>query len=102
VFEDAVAGVEAAKAAGMACVAVRFVGHHSADAPSQGGTDRVVESLERSIPIARRMTQYDGGMDTATPNAADGRHRTVIGEYIRSSRAYCGGKAAHQRAPNQS
>src|SRR5262245_23354266 len=28
VFEDAVAGVEAAKAGGMACVAVTFVGHH--------------------------------------------------------------------------
>jgi beta-phosphoglucomutase len=45
VFEDAVAGVEAAKAAGMKCVAVRFVGHHSDEALRAAGADRVVESL---------------------------------------------------------
>lgn len=52
VFEDAVAGVEAAKAAGMACVAVRFVGHHAADALRSAGADRVVESLEEVDPAA--------------------------------------------------
>ena len=31
VLEDAVAGVEAAKAGGMKCVAVTFVGHHPAE-----------------------------------------------------------------------
>jgi beta-phosphoglucomutase len=46
VFEDAPAGVEAAKAGGMKCVAVRFVGHHSADKLAQAGADRVVASLE--------------------------------------------------------
>ncbi len=46
VFEDAVAGVQAAKAGGMKCVAVRFVGHHSAEALHNAGADRVVESLE--------------------------------------------------------
>jgi beta-phosphoglucomutase len=50
VFEDAVAGVAAAKAAGMVCVAVRFVGHHPADALRAAGADRVVESLEDLDP----------------------------------------------------
>lgn len=45
VFEDAVAGVQAAKAGGMVCVAVRFVGHHSAEALDKAGADRVVECL---------------------------------------------------------
>jgi beta-phosphoglucomutase len=46
VFEDAVAGVEAAKAGGMCCVAVTFVGHHSADKFRAAGADLVVASLE--------------------------------------------------------
>jgi beta-phosphoglucomutase len=46
VFEDAPAGVAAAKAGGMKCIAVRFAGHHSADKLAQAGGDRVVASLE--------------------------------------------------------
>jgi beta-phosphoglucomutase len=46
VIEDAVAGVQAAKAAGMRCIAARFGGHHSEAALSQAGADLVVESLE--------------------------------------------------------
>jgi beta-phosphoglucomutase len=45
VFEDAVAGVEAARAAGMKCVAVTSVGHHSPDALRTAGADCVVASL---------------------------------------------------------
>jgi beta-phosphoglucomutase len=45
VFEDAVAGVEAARAAGMRCVGVSFVGHHPPDKLRAAGADIVVESL---------------------------------------------------------
>lgn len=46
VFEDAVAGVAAAKAGGMQCVAVTFVGHHSTDKLLAAGADLVVKTLE--------------------------------------------------------
>jgi beta-phosphoglucomutase-like phosphatase (HAD superfamily) len=50
VFEDAPAGVQAAKAGGMKCIAVRFVAHHSADKLAQAGAERVVASLEEVSP----------------------------------------------------
>lgn len=50
VFEDAVAGVQAAKAAGMRCVAVRFVGHHSEESLRAAGANWVVDSLEEFDP----------------------------------------------------
>ena len=52
VFEDAVAGVEAAKAGGMACVAVTFVKHHPAEKLRAAGADVVVASLEE-ITVAQ-------------------------------------------------
>lgn len=47
VFEDAVAGVQAARAGGMKCIAVRCVGHHSEASLRQAGADLVVETLEQ-------------------------------------------------------
>ena len=48
VLEDAVAGVQAAKAGGMKCVAVRFVGHHSEESLRKAGADLVAPTLERA------------------------------------------------------
>jgi beta-phosphoglucomutase len=47
VMEDAVAGVQAAKAGGMKCVAVRIVGHHPEARLRDAGADLVVDSLEK-------------------------------------------------------
>jgi beta-phosphoglucomutase len=56
VMEDAIAGVQAAKAAGMKCVAVRFVGHHPESILAGAGADLVVPSLEQvSVPTVRRL-----------------------------------------------
>jgi beta-phosphoglucomutase len=46
VVEDAVAGVQAARAGGMKCIAVTFVGHHPADRLREAGADLVVKTLE--------------------------------------------------------
>jgi len=62
VFEDAVAGVQAAKAGGMKCVAVRFVGHHPEDKLRAAGADVVVESLaEISAADVRRLVAGSAG-----------------------------------------
>jgi beta-phosphoglucomutase len=50
VLEDAVAGVEAAKAGGMKCVAVTFVGHHPAEKLKAAGADRVVKCFTEITP----------------------------------------------------
>ena len=52
VFEDAVAGVQAARAGGMKCVAVRCVGHHSEASLRQAGADVVVDTLEGVSPAS--------------------------------------------------
>jgi beta-phosphoglucomutase len=51
VMEDAVAGVQAAKAGGMKCLAVRFVGHHAEHALRAAGADLVVDSF-RDVSLA--------------------------------------------------
>jgi beta-phosphoglucomutase len=56
VVEDAVAGVQAARAGGMRCIAVRFVGHHPAEKLQAAGADLVVPSLaEVSVETVRRL-----------------------------------------------
>ncbi len=50
VFEDAPAGVAAAKAAGMKCVAVTFRSHHSAQDLGAAGADWVVRDLTEVDP----------------------------------------------------
>ncbi len=47
VLEDAPAGVQAAQAGGMKCIAVRFVGHHSEQTLRDAGADLVVANLEQ-------------------------------------------------------
>ena len=54
VLEDAVAGVQAARAGGMRCVAVTFVGHHAVDRLAAAGADLVVPSLEQVSAAAVR------------------------------------------------
>jgi beta-phosphoglucomutase len=56
VVEDAVAGVEAARAGGMRCIAVTFVGHHPAETLRDAGADLVVDSLEQvTVADVRRL-----------------------------------------------
>lgn len=50
VFEDAVAGIEAAKAGGMKAVGVTFVGHHSAESLKKAGADLIVSHLGEVQP----------------------------------------------------
>jgi beta-phosphoglucomutase len=56
VLEDAVAGVQAARAGGMKCIAVTFVGHHPETALREGGADLVVKTLEQvSVETIQRL-----------------------------------------------
>jgi beta-phosphoglucomutase len=56
VMEDAVAGVEAAKAGGMRCVGVTFVGHHPDESLRRAGADLVVKTLaDVSVEAVRRL-----------------------------------------------
>lgn len=56
VVEDAVAGVEAARAGGMKCIAVSFVGHHPEEKLRAAGADLVVKTLESiSVESVRQL-----------------------------------------------
>jgi beta-phosphoglucomutase len=50
VFEDAPVGVQAARAGGMRCVGVTFVGHHSEESLRQAGANLIVPSLADVSP----------------------------------------------------
>jgi beta-phosphoglucomutase len=58
VIEDAVAGVQAAKAGRMKCIAVQFAGEHSESALAKAGADLVVASLEQvTVETVRDVSQ---------------------------------------------
>jgi beta-phosphoglucomutase len=60
VVEDAVAGVEAAKAGGMKCIGVTFVGHHPEAALRSAGADLLAPTLEGvSVEAVRRLLDTD-------------------------------------------
>jgi beta-phosphoglucomutase len=69
VLEDAVAGVQAARAGGMRCIAVSFVGHHSAANLAAAGADLVVPTLEqvsaRKVADIMRLGSAGGGAPSA-------------------------------------
>lgn len=61
VFEDAIAGVQAARRGGMACIAVTFVGHHPADKLREAGADRIVASLaEVTVESVKQLISVNG------------------------------------------
>lgn len=56
VFEDAPAGVQAARNGGMKCIAVRFAGHHPEAALRTAGADLVVANLaELNVETIQRL-----------------------------------------------
>jgi beta-phosphoglucomutase len=56
VFEDAVAGIQAAQAGGMHSIAVAFAGHHPEARLKEAGADLVVKSLDSvSMETVRRI-----------------------------------------------
>jgi len=64
VFEDAIAGIEAATAAGMASVGVTFVGHHPAEKLRAAGAHRIVRTLEE-LSASDVVAAIDAHRETA-------------------------------------
>jgi beta-phosphoglucomutase len=63
VMEDAVAGVEAARAGKMKCVAVRFVGHHPAEKLRAAGADLIVNTLEEvSVATIQQLLNHQSAV----------------------------------------
>ncbi len=80
VLEDAVAGVQAARAGGMKCVGVSFVGHHSDAALHGAGANLVVKTLtELSVATVQQLCRwrwpahYFTSNGSGTPSAAQRR-----------------------------
>lgn len=61
VIEDAVVGVQAARAGGMKCIAVCFAGHHPANKLRAAGADLVVRSLQE-VDVATIQRLVDGNV----------------------------------------
>src|SRR5262249_52060582 len=62
VMEDAVVGVQAARAGGMKCIAVTFVGHHPESKLQQAGANVVVKSLkEVSVSTVSQLLAAEDG-----------------------------------------
>src|SRR5438552_4051596 len=58
VLEDAVAGVQAARAAGMKCIAVTFVGYHPQKLLQEAGADLIVKNLEQvNVATVRQILE---------------------------------------------
>lgn len=62
VIEDAVAGVQAARAGGMKCVGVTFVGHHPEEKLRAAGADRVVRTLQQVDAAGIRSLLGEGAV----------------------------------------
>lgn len=63
VIEDAPVGVQAARAGGMRCIAVTFVGHHDPKVLQAAGAELIVPSLEKisAHEVRRLLGLTEGG-----------------------------------------
>ena len=85
VFEDAVAGVEAAKAGGMQCVAVSYVGHHPVEKLRAAGPKDPLSQLDWITVYAMAVNEENaagGRVVTAPTNGAAGVVPAVAHYYL--------------------